>query len=128
MSFQANQLTQAANFLNSFNPPTYQCRHNIITVSGIQEAKDFKLNNGESAAMIDSNADILYIKECDSIGKCSLKVYECIDKTEEYLNIAIPANLSKAEIDSLKNDLAEVKSLLLTKLGGKENGKYDVQK
>ena len=89
----------------------------------MQEAVNFKLEKGESIALIDANEDILYIKDCDEIGKCNLKIYQCIDKTDEVLTSSNSGTFNKAEIDQLKNDLAEIKSLLSRGINNEYNAK-----
>lgn len=111
--------------LTSLYNTTFPPKRCVTRVNGVQEAKDFKLENDESVALIDANEDILYIKECDGTGRYSLKIYQCIDKTEEYISKSTPANISKAEFDSLKSSLEELKSLLVK--GGKKN-EHNVQK
>lgn len=69
--------------------------------------------------MIDCNADILYIKESDDLGKATLRIYECKEKTKEYLDKLTPATISKSDFDSLKNQLAHLTELL------SKGGRYD---
>jgi hypothetical protein len=111
--------------LTSLYNTTFPPKRSVMRVNGVQEARDFKLENDESIALIDANEDILYIKECDNTGRYSLKIYQCIDKTDEYISKCTPANISRAEFDSLKTSLDELKTLL-TK-GGKKN-EHNVQK
>ena len=99
-------------FLTSLYNTAFPVKRTVTRVNGLQEAKDFKLENEESVALIDANEDILYVKECDNTGRYNLKVYECIDKTEEYMAQSIPANISRAEFDDLKKSLEEMKNLL----------------
>lgn len=100
-------------------------KRQIQRVSGVQEAKEFKLENDESIALIDANEDILYIKTCDSTGRYDLKIYQCIDKTSEYISKCTPANITRAEFDGLRNSLDELKEFL-TK-GSKKN-EYNAEK
>ena len=107
----------ANTFLTSLYNTTFPIKRTVTRVNGVAEAKDFKLENDESIALIDANEDILYIKECDNTGRYNLKIYQCIDKTNEYIAKSIPANISKAEFDDLKSSLNELKALLVK--GGK---------
>lgn len=104
-------LVQAGNFLSTLynQPPT---RREVVTVNGVGEAQAFRLDKNESIALIDCNEDVLYIKESDEVGKTSLKIYECIDKTEEYLARNTPAQISKADFDNLTNQLTNLTKLL----------------
>jgi len=128
MGIDYNQLSQAGNLLaslgnfgNAYNP--LYGKHEVLTVNGLQEAKDFKLNKNERVALIDSNDDVLYIKECDEIGKYNLKIYACTDVTDKYLQSNTPASISKAEFENLKNDMSELKTMLSKVVN---NGKHNV--
>lgn len=123
-----NQLAQAGDFLSNFakgnNPP----KQTIVTVNGYLEAKDFRLDKNESIAMLDSNADILYLKECDDIGKYTLKVFRCEEITQEFVQQSQPQQISKAEFDKLSKDIADLKSMLMSSTNkGAENGKYNAK-
>lgn len=116
MALDYQQLAQGVNFLTSLSNPNYSLnRHEILTVNGLQEAKDYKLNRNERVALIDANSDVLYIKECDEIGKYNLKIYECTDVTDKFEMQNTPASISKAEFDELKNSLVEMRKLLEVK-------------
>lgn len=120
---QLQNLANAGSFLSGLYNPTQFNKREIVTVNGVQEAVNFKLEKGESIALIDANEDILYIKDCDEIGKCNLKIYQCIDKTDEVLTSSNSGTFNKAEIDQLKNDLAEIKSLLSRGINNEYNAK-----
>lgn len=107
-----NQMAQAGSILSSLGNMNITQKQDIITVNGLQEAKDFKLNKGERVAIIDSGADILYIKECDEIGKYSLKVFECKEITDRFEKENTPAMISRAEFDNLMQSVIEMKSML----------------
>lgn len=109
MGFDYNALSQATNLLSSFNGQT---KRKIITVNGIKEAQDFKLSYGESVLFLDSNEDLLYVKQCDDIGKINLRVYQCIDCTQQYEE-QTPSPICKADLDKFQNTiLDEVKKLI----------------
>ena len=95
-----------------YNPNPLQPKKEIITVNGVSEAQSFHLEKGESVALIDSNSDVLYIKESDDVGKVSLKIYECVDKTDEYISKNTPAQISKADFENLTNQLNNLTVLL----------------
>lgn len=105
-------LVQAGNFLSTLYNPNNTQKREVITVNGVSEAQSFRLDKGESVALIDCNADILYIKESDDVGKTSLKIYECKDKTEEYLAKNTPAQISKADFENLTNQINNLTNLL----------------
>lgn len=83
-------------------------KRQIITVCGADEARAFGLDKGESAVLVDDTDDIIYIKECDSIGKSSIRAfrYEEIEMTEA------SGGVSRKEFDALKNDIADIKKMM----------------
>lgn len=114
------QLAQAGNILTQLGTfQNFQSKRDIITVNSLNEAKDFKLNNGESVVLMDSNDDIIYVKQCDEIGKVSLNVYRCTNITEEFEKQNTPANVSKADFDALVQSISELKSMV--NKGGNKN-------
>lgn len=117
-----NQIQQAGNILSTLgglgNGMTYGLKREILTVNGMQEARDFKIFNNESVLLMDTQEDIVYVKQCDEIGKMSLKVYECKDITETYEKKNSPANISREDFESLVTQINELKGLV-TKKGGK---------
>ena len=78
------------------------------------------MNPGESAILIDSNEDIFYIKECDEIGKCSVKAF-----SYEEIELADSAagGVSKKEFEGLSNELAELKTMVKSLMAGGKDGK-----
>lgn len=113
-----NQIQQAGNLLstlgnlNSTPSLNFQNKKDILTVNGLQEARDFKLNNGENVILMDCNNDIIYVKRCDDIGKVTLNVYECKDVTDTYEKQNTPANISKADFDNLVKSISELKNYI----------------
>lgn len=134
MALDYSQLANAGNILSSignlgnFNGFSQQTKHDVITVNGYAEAKDFKLNKGERVALIDANDDILYIKECDEIGKYNLKVFQCINVTDNYVSQNTPAQISRAEFEQLNSNVAELKQLLMEKEKRNVNVKQQQEK
>lgn len=122
MGFDTSQISQFGNLLTTFNSPQ---KRTILTFNGYREAQDFKLNRGESIIALDSNEDVLYLKECDDIGKYSLKVFSCIDVTNQIQEQNNPTYITKSDLDSFSNNLlSEVKKMI----GGNSNGKLDDKK
>lgn len=109
MAFDPTNFSQMTNILSGFSYPN---KRKIITVNGLKEAQEFKLNYGESILFLDANQDVLYVKQCDDIGKVSLNVYKCIDITNDYITPE-PAPVSRADLDAFQNNLLnEVKKLI----------------
>jgi len=102
MAFDPNAFTQATNFLSSINNFNIPQKHEILTVNSLQQAKDFIVNKGESYLLLDPNADTLYVKECDSIGKISLRSFHIEEKPIEE---SIPITISKSDYESLMSRL-----------------------
>ena len=120
MAFDANAFNQATNFLNNLNNVQ---KHEILTVSSLQQVKDFVMNRGDSYLLLDPNADLLYVKELDTIGKSTIRIFSITECTQQYLDNSTPATVSKADYDKLlkrlerlennrggKNDTSESKS------------------
>lgn len=107
-----NTLTQglASSLLSQLdgNKGGTTAKRQIITVCGADEARAFSLDKGESAVLVDDTDDIIYIKECDSIGKSSIKAfrYEEIEMSEA------SGGVSRKEFDALKNDIADIKKMM----------------
>ena len=70
-------LMQAGNLLSTLYQTQQQnTKREVVTVNGVSEAQAFRLDKGESIALIDCNADVLYIKESDDVGKTTMRIYE----------------------------------------------------
>ena len=102
---------------NNQNNSVSQPKRGIITVAGLNEARSFNLNHGESIVLIDANDDVFYIKECDEIGKSTIKSY----KYEEIEIEEKTSGVSKKEFDKLSGDVKELKSLVKELANGKHN-------
>lgn len=97
---------------------TAQPKRSVITVAGLNEARGFNLNPGESIVLIDANDDIFYIKECDEIGKSTTRSF----KYEEIQLEEAPAgSVSKKEFDKLSGDVKELKSMVKEFVNGKHD-------
>lgn len=109
-----NALTGFSNFANQgFN---FSPKHEILTVSSYDEVKNFRINKGDSYDLLDPNADVLYIKERDNLGKESIKVFHLQDITAQYEQAVTPANISRQEYNNLVN---KIDSLITQIEGGK---------
>ena len=68
------------------------------------------------------------LKECDDIGKYTLKVFRCEEITQEFVQQSQPQQISKAEFDKLSKDIADLKSILMSSTNkGADNGKYNAK-
>ena len=93
-------------------------KRSVITVAGLNEARGFNLNPGESIVLIDANDDVFYIKECDEIGKSTTKSFKY---EEVQLEEAPAGTVSKKEFDKLSGDVKELKSMVKEWVNGKHN-------
>lgn len=98
MAFDYNALSQATNLFTNFGGLQ---KHEILTVSSLQQVKDFVMNKGDSYMFLDPNADLLYIRERDSIGKDSIRVFSIADVSDQYLEQVTPVTISKTEYNNL---------------------------
>lgn len=81
--------------------------NSINWVQGIEGAKAFTLMPKENVILMDSEVnDKFYIKICDDIGRCTLRVFKYQEELEEK---PAPADLSeyvkKSELQSLLNEM-----------------------
>jgi hypothetical protein len=79
----------------------------INWVQGIEGAKAFALAPKENVVLMDSEVnDKFYIKICDDIGRCTLRVFKYQEELEEK---PAPADLSeyvkKSELQALLNEM-----------------------
>lgn len=95
-----------------------QPKRSVITVAGINEARGFNLNPGESVVLLDANEDYFYIKECDEIGKSTTRSF----KYEEVeIEDAGTGGVTKKEFDKLSGDVKELKTLIKEIADGKHS-------
>lgn len=104
----AYDFNQANAFLSNI---TSTSKREIVTVNGYKNAQDYWLNRGESVLLLDSNEQLLYMKTCNEIGKCELKVYKCEDVTERYKNQE-PAVITQSQINDLNAKIEKLTALL----------------
>ena len=92
-------------------------KRSVITVAGLNEARGFNLNPGESIVLIDANDDYFYIKECDEIGKSTTKcfMYEEVELED------VSGSVSKKEFDKLSGDVKDLKDMVKELANGKHN-------
>ena len=71
--------------MNNMNMGSYipKAPYSINWANGIEGAKAFSLKPKESVILMDSEADnIFYIKFCDEIGRCTLRVFKYQEEVE----------------------------------------------
>lgn len=98
------------NFMNGMYP--YQnpympkpTNSGINWTNGIEGAKAFSLQPRESVVLLDSEADnIFYIKICDDIGRCTLRVFEYSEVTGKSKE-DMSEYVKRSELESLLNEM-----------------------
>ena len=83
--------------------------NSINWVQGIEGAKAFTLMPKENVILMDSEVnDKFYIKICDDIGRCTLRVFKYYEEVEDKEK-ATPPDLSeyvkKSELQALLNEM-----------------------
>lgn len=105
MAFDFNSLAQATNLYSNLGG--FQ-KHEILTVSSLQQVKDFIINKGDSYLLLDPNSDLLYIKEADNLGKIKISIFRLTDVTNEIMDSSTPVTLSKSQFDNLMKRLEQL--------------------
>lgn len=96
---------------NSPYMPRYSQSNGIIWVQGIEGAKAYQLMPNSNVVLLDSENDgRFYIKICDSVGMCTLRLFDYTEVTE-------------AKPQSTEYVTREEFNQLLSQLGGLDNGK-----
>ena len=98
-------------YMNPYQNPYQSMRsstNSINWVQGIEGAKAFTLMPKENVILMDSEVnDKFYIKICDDIGRCTLRVFKYAEEVEA--PAAPPADLSeyvkKSELQALLNEM-----------------------
>jgi hypothetical protein len=112
MGYDFNTFTQVGNLFSTLGANS---RHEIQTVNSLEDVRNFTINRGDSYLLLDPNADLLYIKEMDSIGKISIKVFQLTDITEQ--QVVQQVNISKEEYGKLLDKINYIESMI----GGNKN-------
>lgn len=118
MDYNAIATSLLAGMTGNNQAPAQQPKRGVITVAGLNEARGFNLNPGESVVLIDANDDVFYIKECDEIGKSTTRSF----KYEEIELEEASGAVSKKEFDKLSGDVKELKNMIKEIAA---NGKHD---
>ena len=91
-------------------PPTPPQNSGVIWVSGKQEADSWPIASGCAVALWDANNPVIYLRQADSTGKPSTKVYDLVERTDAppQQKIAPQIDMSRyVTIDQLEDILAE---------------------
>lgn len=91
-------------------PPTPPQNSGVIWVSGKEEADKWPIAFGCAVALWDANNPVIYLRQADSTGKPSTKVYDLVERTDAppQQKIAPQIDMSRyVTIDQLEDILAE---------------------
>ncbi len=100
------------NFMNGMYP--YQnpympkpTNSGINWVQGVEGAKAFNMQPKESVVLLDSETDnIFYIKLCDDIGRCTLRIFEYSEVSNKMSNnVDMTEYVKRSELESLLNEM-----------------------
>ena len=69
--------------MNPYN--SYMTQHNQITwVQGIEGAKAYQMTPNSQAVLLDNdNEGVMYIKICDNVGMCTLRIFDYTERTKQ---------------------------------------------
>lgn len=97
------------------NPYTVQQNQDHINwVQGIEGAKAWQMQPSKNTVLMDSENDgVFYIKSCDQVGMCSLRVFKYEEVTQQMKQPSQPIDLSEYVKKS------ELESLIKSMVGGK---------
>ena len=91
-------------------PPTPPQNSGVIWVSGKEEADKWPIAFGCAVALWDANNPVIYLRQADSTGKPSTKVYDLVERTDAppQQKIAPQIDMSRyVPIDQLEDILSE---------------------
>ena len=95
---------------------------NIVWTQGMEGAKSFNVAPGSSAILMDSDADVFYIKSCDSTGKPSLEIFD-YKKREPQKPVATVAPSNPDYV--LKKDFEKFREEVKSYLKDREVNKHE---
>lgn len=90
-------------------PPVSQQTSGMIWISGKAEADSFPIAPGNAVALWDSNNPVVYLRQADSTGKPSTKIYDLVERTDnpkpEEKQIDLSGYMTKEEFSSQVQDV-----------------------
>ena len=97
----------------------YQAGTQPLTVNGIESAKAYPMNPNSRVFLFDTNDDIFYVKETDSSGFASLKIFR-FEEVKEKPKPTEPEYLTIEGFNKFKEELLNGKQFVRNR---SENGK-----
>lgn len=118
MPDQLAQLRQSAGYqppmMGQPTPPSAPATPAIIWVPNSQAAENYLVSPNSAVVLWDSSAPVIYLKQADSSGKPSIKIYDLVERSTtppSQSAIASQDDFSemKKEIETVKAEIAELK-------------------
>lgn len=100
------------NYMNPYMN-NYMTRMNqnlsIIWVQGIEGAKAYQMPPNSQAVLLDNdNEGVMYIKICDNVGMCTLRIFDYVERTTK-LNNSVEIDTSQfVRRDELKSIIEQM--------------------
>ena len=92
-------------FPNAYQSQFYN-QNSIIWVTGIEGAHAWQMHPNTSAVLMDKDNDgIFYIKTCDNIGMCNLRVFRYQEVVDKPTQPDMSEYVKKSELETLINSL-----------------------
>lgn len=118
MGFAQAPFQQSMPYSNPYMSSRTQ-NNKINWIQGEEEARAYQLVPNSNIALIDGNKNILYLKSCDSMGMCTLRAFDVVER-EENNAVSVPepdmsAYVRREEFEELKQ--------LINNIGGGLNEK-----
>lgn len=109
-------------YQNPYQQMSYTRQNGIQWVQGIEGAKAFQLMPNSNTVLLDSENDVFYIKTCDNIGMCNLRIFKYDEITD------IPKQSHEPDLSQFVTR-QEVEEMIqsIKSLGGNNNVKQSVQ-
>ena len=81
----------------------------IIWVQGIEGAKAYQMPPNSQAVLLDNdNEGVMYIKICDNVGMCTLRIFDYVERTTK-LNNSVEIDTSQfVRRDELKSIIEQM--------------------
>lgn len=107
----------------------YQNNWQPQTVNGIESAKAYPMNPNSRVFLFDTNEDIFYVKETDSSGFATLKIFE-FKEVKEKQKTSEPEYVTLEEFNKFKEELLNGKQFIRKEPNGSksDNKQYPASK
>lgn len=97
------------------NPYMMRMNHQITWVQGIEGAKAYQLSPNSQAVLLDNdNEGVMYIKICDNVGMCTLRIFDYVERTKQptsAVDIDVSQFVRRDELKSLIEQMVKGESI-----------------